>query len=141
MKSLIPLRLAHKMVKSATSLKWDSMRCLSLKNEKIQDIFGQYVKDFAMRQNMWSKLPFPIIGFMIRWKSSSKFGIEVENFNFFCSCFFKKTLNFSTFHSNISKSKQAIKDLIMADEEQIIYFFDIHSICEHPLKWLRKLNI
>ena len=90
---------------------------------------------------MWSKLPFPIIGFMIRWKSISKFGIEVENFNFFCSSFFKKTLNFSTFHSNISKSKKSIKDLIMADEEQIIYFFDIHSIWEHPLKWLRKLNI
>ena len=90
---------------------------------------------------MWSKLPFPIIGFMIRWKSSSKFGIKVENFNFFFSCFFKKTLNFSTFHSNISKWKKVIKDLIMADEEQIIYFFDIHSICEHPLKWLRKLNI
>ena len=75
---------------------------------------------------MWLRLPFPIIGFIIRWKSSSKFGIEVENFNFFCSCFFKKTLNFSTFHSNISKSKQAIKDLIMADEEQIIYFFDMY---------------
>ena len=29
----------------------------------------------------------------------------------------------------------------MADEEQIIYFFDIHSICKHPLKWLRKFNI
>ena len=49
--------------------------------------------------------------------------------------------NFSTFHSNISKSELVIKEMIMADEEQIIYFFGIQSICEYLLKRLRKLNI
>ena len=31
--------------------------------------------------------------------------------------------------------------MITADEEQIIYFFGIQSICEYVLKRLRKLNI
>ena len=78
-------------------LKWGSMRCLILKNEKIWKGIANMEAIVFLDKSLGLRLFFLIIRFITRRKFILEFGVEVQKLIFFLLLFFQKKAKFYNF--------------------------------------------